>query len=428
MLGKAGNPWAAWVGGLAVMAVLASSSTVEASPAELFGFGARSPALAGAGVSDSTDYDAVYINPAGLAQIDRVRVTAGALFGDVSLKIDGRDVGADQPTGFLTGFTVPIPLRGKWKNRVGAALALFVPGDVINQAESPFVGDPVFVVLDGRTKIVAMQGGIAAKLNDKWSAGAGVWVLAGLGGSINVSTDPSGRFATQSEQQLQTQYVGMFGTQYRPSNKLKLGAVMRTAARATYDITITNDLADSLPLTIPTVQIAGTAQFDPATVAVEASYKLTPSLSLYGQVQYQRWSAFPPPTLKVVESMPPAIKPNFSDTVVPRLAAEWAVHVSSAILRLRGGYFFAMSPAPEQSGRLSLLDNHRHVFAAGVGLSLPQFAVPLHINAWAQTHYLIPRRHTKDLDLYEPGEQIPYFSIKTEGTMVVGGFTVGIDL
>lgn len=428
MLGKTGNPTVAWVGGLAAAVALCASSTAHASPAELFGFGARSPALAGAGVSDSTDYDAVYINPAGLADADRVRVTAGALFGDVKLKIDGNDVGADQPTGFLTGFTVPIPLKGKWQNRVGAALALFVPGEVINQARSPFVGDPTFVVLDGRTKVVAMQGGLAAKLNDRWRVGAGVWVLAGLGGGIHVSTDPSGRFATQSEQQLQTQYVGMFGAHYRPSDRLKLGVVFRTSARATYDITVTNDLADSLPLTIPTVQIAGTAQYDPATVALEGSYKLTPSLALYGQLQYQRWSAFPPPTLKVVESMPPAIDPGFSDTIVPRVAAEWTVPVSSAILRLRAGYFFAMSPAPEQSGRTSLLDNHRHVFSAGIGLSMPGFAIPFHINAWAQTHYLLPRRHTKDLDQYEPGEPIPFFSIETEGTMLVGGFTVGIDL
>ncbi len=415
-------------GWLALVMVLVAPQVVQASPAQLFGFGARSPALAGAGVSDSSDYDAVYINPAGLADATGVRVTGGVLFGDFSLKIDGKDVGAPQPGGLLTGFTVPIPLQGNWKDRVGAGLALYVPGEVINAAQSPFVGDPVFALLDGDTRIVAMQGGIAMKVNDKWRAGVGVWVLAGLGGGIHVSTDPSGRFATQSEQQLQTQYVGMFGTQYHHSDRLKLGLVYRTSARASYDITITNELADSLPLTIPTVQIAGMAQYDPQTVAFEASWKATKELTLFGQLQYQRWSQFPPPTLKVVEQMPPAIDPGFSDTLVPRLSAEWTKKIGSASLSLRGGYFLAMSPAPEQSGRLSLLDNHRHVATAGIGLSLPTLAVPLHINAYAQTHYLVPRRHTKDLDIYDQGEVIPYFSIETEGSMIVGGLTVGIDL
>jgi len=413
---------------LAVLMAVAIPQTAQASPSDLFGFGGRSPALAGTTVSDAIDYDAVYINPAGLADVTGVRVTTGMLTGDFSIKIDKRDVGAPDPAGVVSGFTVPVPLKGKWKNRVGAGLAVFVPGQVINAVKSPFVGDPVFTLLDGKTKVVAMQGGLAARLTDKLRAGIGVWVLAGLNGGIHVSTDPSGRFATQSEQQLQSQYVALAGLRYHHSERLKLGMAVRGVARATYDIEITNELADSLPLTIPTVQIAGTAQYDPATVAFEASWQATDSLKLFGQLQYQRWSAYPPPTLKVVEQMPPALSPNFSDTVVPRVAAEFTKKLGSVELALRAGYFFSMSPAPEMNGRLSLFDNSRHVTTGGVGLSFPTFAIPLHLNAWAQTHFLVPRRHTKNLDLYEPGETIPYFSVETEGTLFAGGLTVGVDL
>ncbi len=416
------------VGCLTVLLALAIPRAATASPAELFGFGGRSPALAGTGVADATDYDAVYINPAGLAEVDGLRVTVGGLFGEFSLDINGNDVGVDRPRGFIAGFAVPVPLQGRWKNRVGAALAFFVPGNVINAAHSPFVGDPVFTRLEHKTKIVAMQGGLAFKLTPQWRVGVGVWVLAGLGGGIHISTDPSGRFATRSEQQLQTNYVPMVGARYHMSDELQLGLVFRGVAAATYDITITNELADSLPLTIPTVQIAGTAQYDPMTLALEAAWSATPSLKLLGQLQYQRWSAYPPPTLKVVEAMPPAIQPGFHDTVVPRIAAEWTHASGSAILALRAGYFLAMTPAPEMDGRLSLFDNHRHVATGGFGFSLPGSALPLHVNAWAQAHFLMARRHTKDLDQFGPGEVLPFFTVKTGGRLIVGGVTVGVDL
>jgi hypothetical protein len=93
---------------------------------------------------------------------------------------------------------------------------------------------------------------------------------------------------------------------------------------------------------------------------------------------------------------------------VPRLGIEW----SREPFRLRGGAFYAHSPAPEMRGMQALLDNHRVVASIGAGLDLPRARVPLHLDAWFQAHVLLPRDHARH----------------TSGAIYVGGLVLGVDL
>ena len=70
--------WGGTLLGAACVAILLSASTATASPLDLFGFGGRSPGMAGTGVALSTGYDSVYLNPAGLADVCCKRLTLGA--------------------------------------------------------------------------------------------------------------------------------------------------------------------------------------------------------------------------------------------------------------------------------------------------------------------------------------------------------------
>ena len=40
----------------------------------------------------------------------------------------------------------------------------------------------------------------------------------------------------------------------------------------------------------------------------------------------------------------------------------------------------------------------------------------------------MPRRHTKDAGLFNPGEELPFATLDTRGDLVVGGVTVGVEL
>ena len=73
-----------WLPGLLIAALTANA---HASPLDLFGFGGKSPGMVGTGVATANDYDALYLNPAGLALVTRRRLALGAvLFMNASLK------------------------------------------------------------------------------------------------------------------------------------------------------------------------------------------------------------------------------------------------------------------------------------------------------------------------------------------------------
>src|SRR5213078_2200388 len=95
------------------------SSSARASTMDLFGFGARSPALAGTGVATATDYEAVFLDPAGLAEARRRAATVGFLYGSFSLILAGQKSDVAPARSSVVGGVVPLPLGGAWKDRVG---------------------------------------------------------------------------------------------------------------------------------------------------------------------------------------------------------------------------------------------------------------------------------------------------------------------
>ncbi len=399
-----------------------------ASPLDLFGFGGRSPGLAGAGVASTTDYEAVYVNPAGLAEVTRKRATIGGLYGDFALKLDGVDTGTEPARGLVIGGQVPMPLGGALRDRVGLGFGFFVPTAAINRVRAPRPGVPTFALLESRSQVVGLQLAVGVRLRPRWSVGLGLNALAVLRGGIAVTTDGSGRFTTQSEQRLLTRFAPIAGVRWRWRPDVELAAVARAPSRSDYDIVVTNDLGAVLPLTLPAIRIAGNSQYDPWTVAAEAAWQVSDTVTVTGHLAWQHWRGFPLPTENPVAATPPQQPPGFHDTAVPRLAVERVASALGGVLAVRGGYAFLWSPAPEMRGRQSLLDSHRHLFALGVGLAWPRSKLPLHIDAWVQLHQLQPRKHEKDPGLFPPGETVPFAVIATAGRIVVGGLTVGIDL
>jgi long-chain fatty acid transport protein len=411
-----------------VCALAATAPTAQASPLELFGFGGRSPGLAGAGVASTEGYDATYVNPAGLGLVKRKRATIGGMYGDFALDMDGAATDTDPASGLVIGGAVPLPLGGAAKDRVGIGFGFHIPTEAINRARAPFPGDPVFTLLENRSHVIGLQFAVGVRVKPRLAVGLGLNSLAVLRGGIDVTTDGSGRFTTQSEQRLLTRFAPIVGARYHKSDRLELAIVARGPSRSDYDIAVTNDLSEVLPITLPAIRIAGAAQYDPLTIAAEAAWKWKPRTTLTGHLAWAHWSGFPLPTQNPTTGTPPQEAPSFHDTAIPRVAIEHTRAALGGTFTARGGYAFLWSPAPEQTGRQSLLDNHRHLLAGGIGLDWPGRLVPLHVDAWVQLHALQPRTHTKDNGRFLPEETPPFDVMETGGRIVVGGLTVGVDL
>lgn len=417
----------------AVVATAAPRAAV-ASPLELYGFGGRSPALAGTGETDAAGFDSTYLNPAGLAEVDRRRLSFGYLYGDFALEMDGADTGTERPRGLSFGAALPLPLGGALKGRVGLGLGFLVPTGTLTRVRVPLPGDPVYALLETRSQTLGILLATGVRLSDRWRAGIGLLALAALRGYIFVDIDAAQRFTSDSEQRLVTHFAPIAGVTWDPPMRLfrqvRFGLTVRGASRSDYDIAVTNDLASELPLSLPPIRIAGVAQYDPWTVDLEASWRASRALTAYALLSFQHWSDFPLPTENPLATAAAQEEPGFHDTLRPHLGAELRPDGGAlgGALALRAGYAFLMSPAPEMKTRQSLLDNHRHMFSAGAGLAWPDAWLPLHVDAWFQLHLLQPRSHRKDPDAFGPDMPLPFETISTRGRIVVGGLMLGVDL
>src|SRR5688572_550723 len=99
-------------------AMLAATPLAQASPAEVFGFGSRGAAQAGAVSATVDDFAAGYYNPAGLAFGAGKRVTFGFLGAASNLKVNERRTSIEEPFGMILGATAPAPLGGALKDRL----------------------------------------------------------------------------------------------------------------------------------------------------------------------------------------------------------------------------------------------------------------------------------------------------------------------
>ena len=412
-------------------ALVLAARPAAGSPLELYGFGGRSPALAGTGGTDAAGFDSAYLNPAGLAEVPRKRLSVGYLYGDFALRMDGEDTGTERPRGLSFGAALPLPLGGALRDRVGLGLGFYVPTGTLTRVRVPLPGDPVYALLETRSQTLGILLGGGVKISDRWRAGIGLLALAALRGYIFVDVDAAKRFSTDSEQRIVTNFAPVAGVTWDapffPDGRF--GLTVRGASRSDYDIEVTNDLASELPLSLPPLRIAGVAQYDPWTVDLETSWRANRALTAYALLSFQHWSDFPLPTENPLATAPAQEEPSFHDTLRPHAGAELrTAGPLGGDLALRAGYAFLMTPAPEQKTHQSLLDNNRHLFSAGAGLAWPDSAVPLHIDAWFQLHVLQPRSHTKDPDAFGPDMPLPFDTISTRGHIIVGGLTLGVDL
>src|SRR5262245_6010993 len=195
------------------------------------------------GVAIAVGFDCTYLDPAGLADLRRKRLSLGLLLGHFEL--EGVDRPVDPAVGVEIGGALPIPLGGALRDRVGLGLGFYVPTKVIARARAPMVGEPYYALLENRSQIVAVQVAVGVRVHERVSVGPGFLALAALRGAIHVSTDAAGRFTTTSEQQLVSDFAPILGTRVHLDHGLDVGAVLRFPSRSDYDIRVTNDLVGS---------------------------------------------------------------------------------------------------------------------------------------------------------------------------------------
>jgi long-subunit fatty acid transport protein len=374
--------------GALALALLPASA--HASPQDLFAYGGRSVAMAGTGASYGDDYGAVHANPAGLSRVRARSLTFGYAGTGFDLSLDGNYFPADTASATVIGLTVPLPFGGILRDRIGLGLGFFTPTNVIVRGRILRGDTAQFVVLPDRVQSVAIQAGLGVDLGRGIRVGGGFMALAALTGSVLVTNDASGRSTSRIDDQLIASYAPVIGVSFE-RGPWRVGATFRGTLAARFAVVIS---APELGIPVPPLNIAGVAQYDPAQLQLEGAWQhrgWTVALAVTGK----RWSDYPGPAEATTDSSraPPA--PEFSDTLVPRVAVEhrWTFD-DGAWAAARGGYFYEPTPAPAAVPTRQYLDTDRHALTLGVGLGTGGDGTRFSFDAFGQAHLLATREGT----------------------------------
>lgn len=337
----------------------------------------------------------MYYNPAALAFGEQLAFTLGYQRAALSLEVNGEPWSALDAPGLDIGFGIPIPFGGVLEDRIALGLAFVVPQTSILIADTRRPGELTYVLLENRAQTVSIQAALGVRITDWLAVGWGVLALAELQGAIEVAPNATGRLGSQARDELFTHYSQVVSLSTRPHERVDAALVWRQESRADYELPIEVDLGDQFPLPVPTLEIEGTAQFDPQQVTAAVSVDAHTHLRVHASLTWKDWSRFPTPIryTAVPDGYPAQPPPDFHDTWVPRIGIEAPFSVHEQVdLVARGGFAWEPSPVPEQTGLHNYLDSRRAIPSLGAGASWRWLTV----DVGTQLQLLQARSHTKD--------------------------------
>lgn len=410
----------------------------HASPQDLFGYGARTPALAMTGTSYAEGYEAVFANPAGLGPVRRRALGVGFSGGGFDLHIDGERSPLTPPRGMVIGFQLPLPFGDVLEDRLTFGGAFYTPSEALLRGTVRFPAVPQWTVLD-RAQAIAIMLGLGIDFHDVVDGlyiGIGVSALADVFGELDVRLDETNAFSSVVELQLVATYAPTGGISYR-TDEWGIGASYRHENYSRIDLAV--HTAD-LPIEVPVLRVGGVVQYDPPTILLEGYWRPDPDVMLVLNLTTRLWNFYPGAQVPTTMMGRNAPAPEFSVMPSPRAAIEGTFRDDNFELALRGGYAFEPSPAPnarvaprrtasgdpvpDDTEPLRMIDNHRHVLTAGLGWTIHlsgDHGERLVFDAFAQLHVLQDRTH--DIAATEAGTT----PMVSGGVILFGGWTARVE-
>lgn len=416
------------------LTLLLVGAPVSASPADLFGVGLRSQAMAQTGAAYGEHDHQSFTNPALLGGVAQQHLSLGyqsALFVTRYRSDSGAEAQSQELASATTlGVTLPLPFGGFLRDRLAIGFSAYSPRKLVTRAQLWYPDRPQFPLLASRAQSLSLATALGAKVLPRLNLGVGLRWLASLAGSVSVTGSESGETTTVVQDKLVTSLAPVAGLRAEPFDNVFLGLVWRDEHTSRIDVAI--QVAELGALELPELNIAGMAQYDPEQVDAELAW-LIGAWQLAGAVRYRRWSAFPgflEQTFDCPESEPicgakaPA-PPNFSDTWALRAGvAKVSVLAPAASSELRLGLGYEPTPVPEQTGTANRWDNSRVVASAGYGVKVVWGGVPLAFELALQQQWLVERTHVKSAMAAETQPELA--RVTTAGSVRLVAFGAGV--
>lgn len=377
----------------ALVCALATASTAHAAGFAINEKGAKATAIGGAFVATADDLSAMYYNPAGLAQTDKLTAFAGGTVIPYFASFEGANpypgqgygVDMKQQTFVLPQFYVAAPVAKGFTVALGA----WAPFGLSTAWEDPdnFRGRFLSQRVDLRQFAVGLQA--AYQVTDWLSIGAGPELRIGdvkLQRNVGALNPFSNRFVDIAHADIvgegfQSKVGWSGGLLLKPMPTLRLGAsyhsavdVEFTGSATFYRIPTGNPIFDGLlssrlpfdakvPASV-TIQFPGVAQFGVA-------YDLGSSLTLEVNADYTNWSVFDKTVLNFDTTNGIAVP---SSTLPHNWENTWAYRGGLEYKFAKGwfglGFLYDKSPQPDEDVSPLLPDANRAGYSIGVGFKM----------------------------------------------------------
>lgn len=452
------------------LGLLCVPGLARANSAEIFGAGSRGGGMGDAVSAFSAGPFAAFYNPAGVAGGARGRVVYSATGYAAWLRVRSASQDIQNPYEFSIGLTVPVPFQGRLANRIWLGVLLSAHPDILARVIAHLPTDPFYPYFENRTQRLVLLPTLAVRVLDsarrgRLLIGVGLNVFAGLEGVIVGTEGASRALEARVSQSLSGIFALTAGAQYA-YRWLRLGFSYRQQFSMPFRVESYNFVAGTdLNLNIDAEGLFSPHTFVLGLGVVPRGGRFAAGLD----VSYALWRLYRGPFVGV-QSVLPLVGSLTGD--VPRIAFRDAVGVRAGLeyraslpkgmtLPLRFGLGFESSPVPDQPGRTNMLDGHKLVVSAGIGLDLGKLLgrrvwVGLHLRA----HVILPRTFEKRIlagstecpaPVLDGGpddgliDEVPcdrtddttlgfqtsnpgYPRLRASGVVLSGSFTLGFDL
>jgi long-chain fatty acid transport protein len=383
---------------LSLVLVLSSAVIAHGNGILRNGSGARSMGLGGSIVADPDDpLSAMSANPAGLAGISRPSVSLGAvgIYADATFysRVDG-PVGLTQQWGLAPEIALALPVQD-----TALTLGLSLVPEVMRLSEWRYTDAPGG--LDGLTsygtrlhsaEVISVRAAAGAgwKINDRWSAGAGIGVahqeislhapfifqnfapLRGIKTPLDLVTDDSGA------------WNGDIGVLFRATERLTVGLNFRTAT----DISSKGSASGNADVQLQNLGLGGARpdfRYDatvettlPRSLALGANWRASDRVRMSAQVDWVNWSdSFDTLVIHLAngnnadlngiaggDSLTDRIPLDWEDSFIFRVGVEYS---PADRWWLRAGYACGGNPIPSRNLTPLNAAVSEHTLTAGVG-------------------------------------------------------------
>ncbi len=389
---------------IAALLWVLSCSIVLCAGFQLNEHGARAVGIGGAFVAQASDPSAIYFNPAGLAFQQGVNIYAGGTFIIPTHTYHNPTSGQETSTDDQLFFTPSAYGTYAVNSDLVVGLGVFTPYGLGTRWPSGWDGK--YEALNSQLATFYINPTIAYKISSKLSIGIGVSYVYG-------TLDMSRNFAKPMPAYglTITGLVSMSGTAdawgfnagvlYKPTEKLSLGASVRTLSRLNFSGDAT--YSDITPAAAAAFISNGNGSVSiplPANIYLGAAYELTNALTVEADLQFVGWSVYDALSMSLPTG-PVVSEQNWDNTCIGRIGAEYKLN---SAWTMRGGLAYDMTPQPKSTMMPMMPDADRFDISVGGGY---KFNEHLYVDAAYMLGLCVDRTSTLS-DL--PGEYNSTFS------------------